>query len=146
MKTNLMFIKHNVLLREFVSFFLNEYGEKRVRDISKKVHTSNRVQKLFKQAREINAPLGTDDYLGTIHSILAFTFAKPETISFASVILLSKWENEVGSPLGIADEEYLNKMFFRILEKCNSFKTNLSGQPNFFNRFFTYLRSRQKLC
>jgi hypothetical protein len=146
MKTNLMFIKHNVLLREFVSFFLNEYGEKKVRDISKKVHTSNRVQKLFKQAREINAPLGTDDYLGTIHSILAFTFAKPETISFASVILLSKWENEVGSPLGIADEEYLNKMFFRILEKCNSFKTNLSGQPNFFNRFFTYLRSRQKLC
>lgn len=144
MEKKLMDIKHSELLKEFMTFFLKEYGEKKVQDISKKVHSSNRVQKFLIEARQLQTQLGTDDFLGTIHSILQFTFAKPETVSLATIILLSKWENEIGTPLGIVDNKYLNHMFFRILEKCNKFKTNVSGRPNFFKLFYENLENLHK--
>jgi hypothetical protein len=144
MEKNFADTKHSDLLKEFISFFIKEYGEIKVKEISKKVHSSKKVQKFLIEVRQLNTQLGTDDFLGTIHSLIQFTFAKPETISLATIILLSKWENEVGTPLGIADNKYLNLMFVRILDKCDKFKINLSDKPNFFKNFYDNFENTQK--
>lgn len=133
--------KHSELLKEFLKFYLKEHGEIKVKEISSKVHSSEKTRNFILKAKKLGVQLGTNDYLGTIHSIMYFTFSKAETISLASIILLSKWENEVGTPAGIADNYYLNKMFFRIIENCKGYKVNLSGNLTFFDKFYEQLES-----
>lgn len=134
-------VKYSDLLKEFVSFYLKQYGEVKLKDISQKVHTSNKVQKFISEAKRLKIQLGTDDFLATIHSSTHFTFSKAETIAAASIILLCKWEQEVGKPNNLAEDLYLNKIFFRILNKCDGFKTHISNNRNFFERFYDHLEN-----
>ena len=132
-------VPYSDLLKEFVSFYLTEYGKIKLTDISNKVHTSKKVQKFVIKASNLKIQLGTDDFVGAILSSMHFSIAKAETIAAASIVLLCKWEQDVGKPNGIADDIYLNKMFFNILDKCNRFKTHISGSSNFFENFFLRL-------
>ena len=138
-------VKHSELLKEFITFYLSQYGEVKVNEISKKIHTSKTVQKFLLEAKRIRQPLGTDDYLAAVHAILYFSFAKAETISLATIILLCKWENEVGTPLDIASNRYLNTMFFRILDKCDKYKVNLSDNQTFFGQFYNNMGDTDNL-
>lgn len=127
------------LLSEYISFATKELGTIKMNEIIKKLNKSNVVFKFIGEAKRLNTRLGTDDFVGCIHSSSSFFFSKAETISVASLSLLIKWNYEVGIPNGLSDNPFINKRIFSILEKCASFKTHIRSSVNFFDRFFDVL-------
>ena len=127
------------VLETFVTFFQKEYGELLSKDIGIKVYTSKKANKFLQETANRRVRPGTPDYLAIIHSSTHFTFAKAENIAFAVVMLLNKWRIDVGKPLGMADDYYLNTVFFSLLGKCDKFKSHGSGVPNFFQCYYQYI-------
>jgi hypothetical protein len=127
------------LINEFLKFSLLELGEIRLGKIINKVNSSDKIKKFLREANRINMPLGSDDFLACIHSSSSFTFAKAEIICIASIILLKKWEVEIGTPHGLVDDIYINNRFFKILDKCDRLKTHVGSDINFFERFNNHL-------
>lgn len=125
--------------RELVNFFEKQYGELKLKEIFEKVETSKKVNRFLRETFERRVRPGTDDYLTVIHSSTSFTFAKAETIFMASSILLHKWNDAIGQTLQTSDDYYLNSVFFSILQKCDGYKTHISGASNFFTEYFSYL-------
>ena len=136
------YVAFSVLFQEFISFYLREYGEKKAKEISDNINNSKSTSKFFIEADKIKTQLGTDDFLGAIFSNTKFLFAKAETICLASLLILFRWELEIGKPNVIADNEYMNKTFFRIIVKCDKLKTHTSGKPNFFEKFYNHLDNK----
>lgn len=136
---------HNItylqLIDEFYGFYAHEFGHIKFRQVADKVKNSTKVHKLLANSRRDHIRLGTDDYLLTLHSSSSFTFAKAETIFLASVIMLSVWEDETGRPNNLSDDVYMNTMFFRLLTKCDKYKTHVSNSPNFFSRLTQHLNN-----
>ncbi|CAN5527776.1 hypothetical protein BH11BAC3_BH11BAC3_04330 [soil metagenome] len=130
------------ILDEFVSAFLKEYGEEQLKDISQKVHSSNSVRKFLDETNIVKKRPRRDDFLGLIHSIYYFTFAKAEKIAFASTVALCKWQREVAIPNNIEDNNHLNETFFDILEKCKGFKLQISNSDNFFTKFYKIIEEK----
>lgn len=122
------------LLEQFVTLYIQEYGEAKSKEIAKIVHNSNKVKNFIRLAESKNIQPIADDYIRTIHSIIQFTFSKAEHISTACIVLLCKWELEIGKPQELANEKYLNKIFFEILQKCDGYKTHFTSSPNFFEK------------
>jgi hypothetical protein len=127
------------VLQTFVDFFQKQYGELKAKEISIKVYTSKKVNKFLSETNYRKIKPGTTDYLTVIHSSTNFTFSNAETISFASVMLLHKWNIDVGIPNNLSTDYYLNTVFFSLLKKCDNFKTHISGHDNFFSRFNDYV-------
>jgi hypothetical protein len=127
------------LFQEYISMFLTEYGEKKSREISDKVNNSSKCNKLLEQAARLKVQVGSDDFVSTVLSSISFSFSNAETISVASLLLLYRWQLETGVPYRIANEEYLNKIFFKIVDKCDKFKTHTSSDLNFFEKFYNKL-------
>lgn len=118
------------------SFYAKEYGEISLNDIVTRVSDSKQTKKFFSQVLPLNVRLSALDFVKAVHTNIHFTFAKPEKIALASVILLNLWNKIVGNPKQIADESYLNKTLFDILTRCNGYKINLAGKSTFFERFY----------
>lgn len=125
--------------REFVIFFERQYGEIKLKDIVEKVHTSKKCINFLRLTFDRKIRPGTDDYLTVIHSSSSFTFAKAETISMATAVLLHRWDDAIGKTLQTSDDFYLNKVFFSILEKCDRYKTHIATTSNFFTEFLLHL-------
>jgi len=132
-------VPFDTLLKEFLAFYAKEYGEVSLKDITEKVNNSKQVKKFLKNVEQLHTKLGTDDYIQVIFSIIYFSFAKPEKISVAAVILLCAWDRVIGKPQGLSNDIYLNTMLWRILYKCENFKVNLSNEVTFFARFYKQL-------
>jgi len=132
-------VEYELLLKEFILFANRELGKIKVDEILKNFSSSEKIAKFLFKVQRLNIRLGTDDFLGCIHSSRSFVFSKAETISVAAIALLMKWDQKVGKPNGLSDDIYLNKIFFRILDKCDGFKTHLGSGPNFFERFNDHL-------
>jgi hypothetical protein len=138
-------LDHEQLIKEFISFSTMELGAIKMNEVINKVNTSGKVIRFLIEARRINAKIRSDDFLACIHSSSSFTFSKAETISVAAITLLMKWNHEVGKPNELSDDIYLNKSFFLILDKCDSFKTHINSAPNFFERFNNHLERILKI-
>lgn len=138
-QTLILSLDHDLLFKEFILFATKELGTIKMNMIIKNVNSSVRVGKFLQEARRINLRLGTDDFLGCINSSSSFFFSKGETISIATISLLKKWDYEIGSPNGLSDDIYLNKVLFSILDKCDGLKTHMKSAPNFFERFNNHL-------
>ena len=138
-ETLILGIEHEELLKEFLLYASGNLGSIKINEIIKKVNTSGVVSKFMYEAERVNFRLGTDDFLACIHSSRSFIFSKAETISIATIILLKKWNYQIGEPSGLSNDIYLNKIFFSILDKCDGFKVHLKSNPNFFNKFNEYL-------
>ncbi|MEI6680675.1 MAG: hypothetical protein WCL21_18850 [Mariniphaga sp.] len=132
-------VPNTELLKIFFQYATKELGAIKMNEVIDKVNSSNKVSRFLQEAKRVNQRLGTDDFLGCIHSSRSFVFAKAETISVASIALIMKWNHEAGKPLQISDDTYLNKRFFSVLDRCDGFKTHVFGNLNFFERFFEYL-------
>ena len=122
------------ILDAFYKFYRNEFGDLKFNEVVTKVNDSNKIQSLIRRAKFDRVRLGTEDYLLTINSSISFAFAKGEVVFLASIMALSAWEDEVGAPLHLSDDIYMNTMFFRLLSKCERLKTHFSGTPNFFDK------------
>lgn len=129
-------IDHKKLLNDFVQYALLQLGELKIKDISNKVNSSKKINDFLIEIRNYNGLLSTNDFVSCIHSSISFTFAKSETIAIASIFLLIKWENETSKPLSLSSQEYLNRTFFSILDKCDGFKLHINNSLNFFERFY----------
>lgn len=131
--------ENEFLLKEFLQFAVTEFGTIKVNEIINKVNSSGKVSKFLFEAKRINLRLGTEDFLGCIHASSSFIFSKAESISIAAIILLKKWDYEIGKPNAISDNVFLNKRFFSILDKCDCFKSHIKSSPDFFMRFYNHL-------
>jgi hypothetical protein len=129
----------DALFQEFVSLYLREFGEKKAKEIADKVNSSNKCQKLLIESNRLKVQLGSDDFITTILSSINFSFAKAETVCLASLLLMFRWQLEIGMPQSIVDEAYLRKIFFRIIDKSNKFKAHISSNQNFFEQFLSQL-------
>lgn len=138
-ETLILGIEHEELLKEFLLYASGNLGSIKMDEIIKKVNTSGVVSKFMYEAGRIDLRLGTDDFLACIHSSRSFFFSKAETISIATIVLLKKWNYQIGEPNGLSNDIYLNKIFFSILDKCDGFKVHLKSNPNFFDRFNEHL-------
>lgn len=134
-------VPFSFMLDVFVSFYQKEYGELSTNEIAVKLYTSKKANKFLIETAQRKLRPGTNDYLAVVHSSSHFMFAKAEKICFASVMLLHKWNIEVGKPLGIADNEYLTAVFSSLITKASKYKAHISSTPNFFDRFKLYLES-----
>lgn len=124
------------LLDSFVGYFQRTYGEIVTQELATKVYTSKKVNKFINETRIRLLRPGVDDYLAVIFSSSHFTLVKAEKKSFAAIMLLHKWNIDVGKPNALSDNNYLNIVMIRILEKCDNNKLHLKSQHNFFDRFF----------
>lgn len=131
------------LISQFIGFSKKELGDIKVKEIISNVENSGKVSKFINEARQINQQLGSDDFLACIHSSIKFTFSKAEVIAVATIWLLNIWNEKIGVPNQISNEDYLKKRINTILEKCEKYKVHLNSQPNFFDNFYTYLKSQQ---
>ena len=138
-ETLILGIEHESLLNEFLLFSSGNLGSTKMDEIIKKVNTSGVVSKFLYEAERINERLGTDDFLGCIHSSRSFFFSKAETISVASIVLLKKWNYLIGEPKNLSNDIYLNKIFFSILVKCDGLKTHIKTGSNFFEKFSNHI-------
>ncbi|HEY5391248.1 MAG TPA: hypothetical protein VIJ57_03950 [Hanamia sp.] len=136
------YISFSGLFQEYVSLYLKEYGEKKAKEIADKVNNSNRCNKLLVAANKSRAQLGSDDFVATVLSSISFSFSNAETVCLASLLLLFRWQLETGIPFSITDEAHLNRIFFRIIDKCDKFKTHISSNQNFFIKFYAYLADK----
>lgn len=121
------------LLNEFISLYLKEYGEIELKKITRKIHSSNTVDKFLEETNIVKIKPLRDDFLKLTHSIYYFTFAKAEKIALASITILCSWQKNVAIPNNIEDNAHLNETFFDIIDKCNGFK--FTTTDNFFTKF-----------
>ena len=147
MKRELLILvsKHDLLWNEFILFATKEFGTAKMNEIIKKVNHSKIVAKFLNEAKINILTFSGGEFLACIHSSISFTFSKSETISIAGVILLKKWNYEIGQPNFISDDVYLNEVFFSILDRCDRFKTHTKSAPNFFERFNDFFVKKFKL-
>lgn len=127
-------IDHEKLMEIIFSYSSTELGRVKMEEIAKNVHSSGKVKRFLQKAGELNQVPGTGDFVGTIISSINFTFSKAEVLFVASIILLKKWDFEVGMPLGLADDQILNSRLFSILESCQAKKIKVNSQECFFTR------------
>ena len=132
-------IPHIELLKIFIPFATRELGQIKINEILSKVNSSNKVGRFLQEAQRINKPLGSDDYLGCLHSSTSFMFASPETLAVAAITLLMKWDHKIGRPNSLSNDIHLNERFFTLLDKCAGFKIHLNAGSTFFERFNDYL-------
>lgn len=123
------------LLEELSLLYIKEYGQIEFKKIVDKVHSSPKLKKFLIKTYNIGIAPVKDDFMQAVHSVLYFTFSKPEKISMGSAILLSKWHQEVAKNLNIDDNLHLNETLFDILKKSQGFKVQLDNKENFFTKF-----------
>lgn len=134
-------VPHVKLLEIFISFATRELGTMKMNEIISKVNSSKKIKLFLQKAKVVNQPLGSDDYLGCLHSSTNFMFANAEIISVAAISLLIKWNHEIGNPNFLCDDIHLNNRFFTLIEQCSKYKIHIKSGPNFFDRFYDYLAS-----
>lgn len=132
-------VAFDLLWETFRQFYINEFGESKTIQIINKVHDSNKARKFLEETFKKKVRPGTDDFLIVIHSSTSFIFSKAEDVSLAGSFLLWKWNDRIGILLGISNDYFLNKVFFSLLDKCDKLKAHITGNPNFFARFYDSL-------
>lgn len=130
---------YSTLISDFIKFSSKELGDVKVREIIDKINKSDKVRKFLYEVNSTKSTLVSDDFIFCIQSNINFTFAKAETISIATILLLEKWNSHVNIPNQLADSDYIRDIFFRILDKCDGYKLHLDSTENFFGRFYTFL-------
>lgn len=129
----------NFIEESFYTFFVKEFGEINAKDIVKKLNGSKTALRFLSESSLRGVRPMAKNYIEVINSSTSFLFAKSEKIALAAILLLRRWCDDVGEKLGLSNDLYLNKVFFEILTICDGFKTHISGNPNFFDRYFSFL-------
>lgn len=124
------------LLKSFFDFFIKEYGEAKAREIIVDVERSDKANRFIADSFRARRRFNHESYVGVIQIGRRFLLKKAEIVCFGSIVLLEKWRAEVGAPVGLAEDGYLKEMFFRIILECDKHKTHITGNPNFFERYF----------
>lgn len=128
-------VSYDELLNDYCSYYIQAFGQIEFEKIASKIQSSTKIDNFLKETIKAKVRPTATDFLAVIHSVLYFTFSKPEKISIASIILLSRWNKFVAIPNDLSDNIYLNRTFFNIIDKSNSFKFHLSSGDNFFEKF-----------
>lgn len=130
-------ISYDDLLNDYCSFYIQSFGQIEFEKIAEKIQSSPKINDFLKETNRLKIKPSSTDFLSTIHSVLYFTFAKPEKISIAGIILLSRWNKFIAIPNNISDNYHLNNTLLNIINKSNSFKFHLSSEDNFFEKFLS---------
>lgn len=123
------------LIELFFDLFNKEYGEVKSTEIFNNVQSSNKANRFLADSLYTRKRYPPISFVTVINTGRNFLFKKPEVICFASLILLVKWQINVGNSIGLSDESYLKKMLFGIISECDKQKIHTSGNPNIFDRF-----------
>ena len=132
----ILLFDNDELVDQYLEFASQELGRIRINSIVEKIKKSSTIQKFLINANNISTRPSAKDYLTCINSIRGFIFSNQETISIAAIFLVGLWNINIGAIWRLSDREYLNKMFFSILDNCKNRKLYINLRPNFFERFF----------
>lgn len=140
----ILLLENDELVDQYLEFVSQELGRIKIESIVEKIKKSSTVQKFLVECSRMGIRPGTKDFINCINQMRGFFFSGQETISIASVMLLGYWNIIIGAPLQLSDNNYLNRMFFSILDQCNNGKLHLNHRENLFERFFNHLNQISK--
>jgi hypothetical protein len=106
------------VIESFTEGYIREYGERKLRKISSKIHESNGVLKYLVKLQEVNTPPLCDDLIATVMNMPYFMVAKKETVAVASLILLEMWNDKINLDNKLLIESELDSLARRILRNC----------------------------
>lgn len=132
---------HDELLRVFFLFAKLEVGLFKMDRIISDINSSDKIKIFIYNASNINSLPGADDYLYCLHSSTRFFLKRSETMAISAILLLTKWNYEVGKPKLLSVDASLNRVFFTLMAKCRAYKININRNSTFFDRFNEYLQS-----
>lgn len=125
---------HEQLYEDFFLFCIEEFGRIPTIELTKKINRSNAIHKFIQKTHRMNEYIPSpNEFVACVLSSRYFTFSKSEIIAFASVNLLEIWYLRVALSKRLISNKDVNVIFWRILEKCESFKIN--DKPDFYSRF-----------
>lgn len=140
----ILLLENDELVDQYLEFVSQELGRIKIESIVEKIKKSSTVQKFLVECSRMGIRPGTKDFINCINQMRGFFFSGQETISIASVMLLGYWNIIIGAPLQLSDNNYLNRMFFSILDQCNNGKLHLNHRENLFERFFNHINQISK--
>lgn len=135
----ILLFENDELTDHFLEFASQELGRVKIESIVQKIKKSSTVQRFLIECSRARIKPGTKDFLACVNQMRGFFFSGQETISIASIMLLGYWNLNVGSPLLLSNNNYMNRMFFSILDQCNNGKLHINYNENLFERFFNHL-------
>ena len=101
--------------REFAIDYISQFGKIKAEKEKSKVECSDKYSKLLTEIKHQQLRLRGDDFFQSIINNASYFFAKKETIAYASIIALNKWDNELNLNGEIYDEGELELVVQRIL-------------------------------
>lgn len=109
------------LVDPFIDDYTREYGERRVRKIISKIENSKSVKNYLIKLQEIGLVPHPKDVIVTVMNSPYFPLANKYTVGFASVYLLTKWNNEINADGNIASDYDLEMIFREIMVELRQF-------------------------
>lgn len=109
---------YNSIVEGYQAAFIQEFGDRKLRKIREKVHTSKSVEKAFKKLETLDTYPGSQDVVSTVMNIPFFMFAKKEYIEMGSILFLKKWNDENNLKSYYLDESELITLHNRIKHQC----------------------------
>jgi hypothetical protein len=138
-------VSYEKLLNDYCVYYIQSFGQIEFEKITEKIQSSEKINNFLKETNRLKIKPTSSDFLAVIHSVFYFTFAKPEKISIAGIILLSRWNKFIAIPNNLSDNYNLNKTFFNIINKSDSFKFHLSSGENFFGKFLSETKNKYEV-
>jgi hypothetical protein len=117
----------DVALTLYATLYGNKLGE-----VSSKIEKSNVINSLLFKSQRDGIRLKPLDYMHTLNSSRSFILLNADHHFIASIIILSKWHDVVGQPRDLSDDEYLNTMFFDLLQRYDRQRSHVTNKVSYF--------------
>lgn len=112
------FLSYDQIVLVYTGTYAKIYGQAKVTSVFERVVTSNKISGLISRSKFSRRAITPLDILHTLNSIPYFMFAKPETLSYAGLMVMARWKKEVNEDLFLLDDFELKTDATILIEKA----------------------------
>lgn len=112
------FLSYDQIVLVYTGTYARIYGQAKATSVFEKVVTSNKISGLISRSKFSRRAITPLDILHTLNSIPYFMFAKPETLSYAGLMVMARWKKEVNEDLFLLDDFELKTDATILIEKA----------------------------
>lgn len=98
------FLSYDQIVLVYAGTYAKVYGQAKATSVFERVLTSNKISGLISRSKFSRNAITPLDILHTLNSIPYFMFAKPETLSYAGLMVMARWKKEVNEDLYLLDD------------------------------------------
>ena len=109
-------LEYYEIFEYYISQYVEEFGEKKLKEIFEKIMTSNKISGLISTSKFQQAPPSANDYLYSLNEIPYFLFCRGQTQGAAALLALQRWHLEVNSELFLISDLQLQLIAVKIIE------------------------------